>query len=617
MKKRLIAVLLSMLLILALLPTTALAASGLKTFSFIGGETTQEEVDAAWGAGVVSYTSQEVDGKMVYTIKLLDDIEMAAGNDVRIGEYRADGPAPVQMVLDLNSHMITSSSIGLINYCDLIIRDTSEAKTGCIKYSTTNDKSSLVTISHKGGLLVIEDGTFICESGYAFTGYVAAVSTQAGASTQIKGGTFISNSSAVLSSGETTVYGGTFEAPYGMYAKSADGVPGTITIPEESTAVVNASSFAMVIQRDGETDGVIHAAGGTYDAPKVVGGVKGPDTKEAVTITGGTYSENPLSWVPEDTAVASVTEQGEPVSYLVGADDIEKAAAGAAAGDRIEVLSGSVSLTGVPDGVEVANSGGKEVSVNGDPVADNGTVTVCNHIWGDPVWNWENTSKATATFTCEKNADHKEMVSAGITSKITKPATCTENGVTTYTAKAIFQDEEYTDQKEAADIPATGHSYEDGVCTVCGEPDPEFSPVIIAGADSTWQKGSDSGLSFTSNAAFADFLGVQVDGKDVDQSNYEKEEGSTVVTLKAAYLETLAEGEHDFAIVSKTGIAATQFTVLAAAEGEQGATQTPDGDSDTDKPGTDDSANLILWVSLLLVSGAGVFGAIYKRKNRA
>ena len=46
--------------------------------------------------------------------------------------------------------------------------------------------------------------------------------------------------------------------------------------------------------------------------------------------------------------------------------------------------------------------------------------------------------------------------------------------------------------------------------------EPVQPPVIIAGANGSWQKGGTDGLSFTSNAAFADFIKVQVDGKDLD-----------------------------------------------------------------------------------------------------
>ena len=74
--------------------------------------------------------------------------------------------------------------------------------------------------------------------------------------------------------------------------------------------------------------------------------------------------------------------------------------------------------------------------------------------------------------------------------------------------------------------------------------EPVQPPVIIAGANGSWQKGGTDGLSFTSNAAFADFIKVQVDGKDLDASNYTVKEGSTIVTLNAAYLNTLSVGKH-------------------------------------------------------------------------
>lgn len=131
------------------------------------------------------------------------------------------------------------------------------------------------------------------------------------------------------------------------------------------------------------------------------------------------------------------------------------------------------------------------------------------------------------------------------------------------------------------------------------------APVITSGANSTWQKGGTDGLSFTSNAAFADFIKVQVDGKDLDASNYTVKEGSTIVTLNAAYLNTLSVGKHTLAIVSDTGTASTDFTIKAA-----------DSD-DTQSPQTGNSSNMMLWITLLFVSGTGLFGATaYNRKKK-
>lgn len=146
--------------------------------------------------------------------------------------------------------------------------------------------------------------------------------------------------------------------------------------------------------------------------------------------------------------------------------------------------------------------------------------------------------------------------------------------------------------------------------------EPVQPPVIIAGANGSWQKGGTDGLSFTSNAAFADFIKVQVDGKDLDASNYTVKEGSTIVTLNAAYLETLSAGKHTLSVVSANGTATTEFTITAA---QTGGDQTGDNQTDgaTSSPQTGDNSNMLLWVTLLFASGAGLFGAtVYSRKKK-
>lgn len=161
------------------------------------------------------------------------------------------------------------------------------------------------------------------------------------------------------------------------------------------------------------------------------------------------------------------------------------------------------------------------------------------------------------------------------------------------------------------------------------------APVITSGANSTWQKGGTDGLSFTSNAAFADFIKVQVDGKDLDASNYTVKEGSTIVTLNAAYLNTLSVGKHTLSIVSANGTATTEFTITAAQTGgdqtgdnqtggdsqtggDDTTTQDPDkNDGATSSPQTGDNSNMMLWITLLFVSGTGLFGATaYNRKKK-
>ena len=561
------------ILVFSLLPATALAVptetvENAETFSFAAGKTTQVDIDNALGAGAIELTSEEVGGETVYTIKLLKNITMAAGQDFRINEYKVGGMSLPAVVLDLNGCTILSQSIGLITGGKLTIKDS--AGGGGITYSTTNDKSSLVAISNTGEL-TIEGGTFTAQAGYAFTGYVAAVSTGAGATCHIKGGKFVSNSSAVLSTGETTVSGGTFEAPYGMYAKSADRVPGTITIPADSTAVVNATSFAFVIQRDSKTqvDGKIIAEGGAYTAQNTVGGVGKPDTANDVSITGGIYSAAPTGFTGE-AAVAKIEKaDGSGSKFAVGKASIEKAAADLAEGDIVTVQSGSVDLSNLPEKVRVKNDGSGIVTANGSNVPAGGAITV--HTPGN--WMYDETY-------------HWRVCTA---------AGCGEV------------------------IDKARHSYVNGVCTVCGAKKPgsttgsgdittgsgivsPTTPNVVIGAGNIWQRGSKDNLSFTTNAKQNDLLKVRVDGRDLSGANYEVKEDGRVIALKAAYLETLSVGKHALSIVYGGGTAQANFTIVAAQDAV-----TP--------PQTGACSNAMPWL-LLLAAGVAFFGACsMKRKG--
>ena len=105
-------------------------------------------------------------------------------------------------------------------------------------------------------------------------------------------------------------------------------------------------------------------------------------------------------------------------------------------------------------------------------------IPATGHNWGEPVWSWSEDGKTcTVTFTCANDETHKESPEVTVTSEVKTPATCTETGVTTYTATVEFNGQTYTDTKDVADIPAIGHSYEDGKCTVCGAADPDYKPT--------------------------------------------------------------------------------------------------------------------------------------------
>lgn len=131
------------------------------------------------------------------------------------------------------------------------------------------------------------------------------------------------------------------------------------------------------------------------------------------------------------------------------------------------------------------------------------------------------------------------------------------------------------------DKPATvetkGERHEE--CTVCGEKGKTeeiaiLKPEIIDGKGQTMVVDVAKDLSFRSSAPLRYFQKALVDDKEVAAENYVLTEGSTIVTLKASFLNTLGVGEHKLSVVSTTGTAETNFTVAEAAKPAPGQTAT-------------------------------------------
>ena len=137
----------------------------------------------------------------------------------------------------------------------------------------------------------------------------------------------------------------------------------------------------------------------------------------------------------------------------------------------------------------------------------------------------------------------------------------------------------------------------DLVCDDCGKKLPApVSYLILEGANSTWRKGSLTGLSFRSSADVAKFDGVTVDGTAIGAGCYSAELGSTSITLRAEYLETLPAGSHTLVIKAIDGTADTSFTVLEAETAEPGGSNVVDADLFAlDQPCTRAQITFLLW----------------------
>ena len=151
------------------------------------------------------------------------------------------------------------------------------------------------------------------------------------------------------------------------------------------------------------------------------------------------------------------------------------------------------------------------------------------------------------------------------------------------------------------------------------------SPQITAGDGAAVTQGEKKELTFTSDASFADFLRVELDGTALDEKNYTKREGSTIITLNRDFVATLSVGEHTLAIVSQHGTATAKFTVKAkpAQTATPQPTVTPQPTAQPQptvqpvSPRTGDTANLALWFALLIVSGGAAIGiTVASRKKK-
>lgn len=154
----------------------------------------------------------------------------------------------------------------------------------------------------------------------------------------------------------------------------------------------------------------------------------------------------------------------------------------------------------------------------------------------------------------------------------------------------------YTDSEALTDASANTELSEEELIL------PKLAPEIIEGMNGEWMKNTNQGLSFRSNAAFADFLEVLVDGKLLDASQYDVQEGSIRVTLKPAFLETLSVGRHTLTVRSAGGEATAHFLIKAY------------------QPGTGDGENLTLWIAVFAVSGTAALcmglWLVLRRKRR-
>ena len=127
---------------------------------------------------------------------------------------------------------------------------------------------------------------------------------------------------------------------------------------------------------------------------------------------------------------------------------------------------------------------------------------------------------------------------------------------------------------------------------------------VIEGADSVWTRDSGLTLRFRANGDFDRFSHLLIDGTPLPQDRYTAVSGSTIVQIKASYLNELAVGKHKVTFVYRDGECSADFTIQAS-----GAAP--------DKPAkTGDTASPALWIALAALAAANALAAVYFDKKR-
>lgn len=145
---------------------------------------------------------------------------------------------------------------------------------------------------------------------------------------------------------------------------------------------------------------------------------------------------------------------------------------------------------------------------------------------------------------------------------------------------------------------------------------------FIEGMNAKYETGSKKGLTLKTNGEFEYFKTIYVDNKEVSKEHYTVEKGSTIITLKPEYLDTLKKGEHTVKVAYTNGeTVETKFTI-AKVDNEKGETNKNENNNNLEQgkkeldntPKTGD-INVTALITMMITSFAGMSIIAIKNKK--
>lgn len=164
--------------------------------------------------------------------------------------------------------------------------------------------------------------------------------------------------------------------------------------------------------------------------------------------------------------------------------------------------------------------------------------------------------------------------------------------------------------------------------TVAPSESPVVMPEIIAdGTDTSYTIGSNVSARIHCTGLLEEFVSVDMDGKAIDESNYVVSEGSTLLSMNAAYLDTLSVGEHKVTLHYRDNRSVDfVLNIIQKASTDSGENTDDNNDAEHEQdnvttvfssnirttPNTGDNSNMTPWL-LLLTCSIAIFAT--KRKT--